>query len=115
APFLYDDVTTGTRGNPDLYPSTDYNVDLKWELFPKNDELLSITGFAKYIQNPINEIVIASASNDISWVNTGEKATAIGAEFEAKKNLFKFSSEDDDFEEKLSVGFNASYMHTNQD
>src|SRR5690606_38647419 len=35
--------------------------------------------------------------------------------FEAKKNLFKFSSEDDDFEEKLSVGFNASYMHTNQD
>jgi hypothetical protein len=30
-------------GNKDLYASDDYNLDLKWEMFPKSDELISVT------------------------------------------------------------------------
>jgi hypothetical protein len=37
-------------GNKDLYASDDYNLDLKWEMFPKSDELISVTAFGKYIK-----------------------------------------------------------------
>jgi hypothetical protein len=47
-------------GNKDLYASDDYNLDLKWEMFPKSDELISVTAFGKYILNPMNEVTISS-------------------------------------------------------
>lgn len=114
APFQYEEVTQVTFGNPDLYPSTDYNIDLKWELFPSSAELVSLTGFGKYIQNPINEVTVASATNDVSYVNTGETAIAVGGELEIRKNVFNFSN-DDLLDHNLSFGFNTSYMYTNQD
>ena len=112
APFQFEDATEVFFGNPDLYASTDFNADLKWELFPKTNELISVTAFGKYIQNPINEVTVASATNDISYVNTGEKAIAIGGEFEIKKVIFEVDS---DNKESLTAGFNASYMYNNQD
>src|SRR5690606_31703822 len=65
--FIYEDVTEVKVGNPYLYPSQNYNVDLKWEMFPMNDEIISVTAFGKYIQDPINEITMASSTNDITW------------------------------------------------
>ncbi|RYJ43235.1 TonB-dependent receptor [Flavobacterium beibuense] len=115
APFQYEEVTQVTFGNPDLYASTDYNADIKWEYFPTATEIISFTAFGKYIQNPINEVTVASATNDISYVNTGEKAIAIGGEFEIRKDLFKFSGEDAILNNIVSAGFNASYMYNNQD
>ena len=112
APFQFEDATETTFGNPDLYLSTDYNADIKWEFFPKSNEVISVTAFGKLIQNPINEITVASATNDISYVNTGEKAIAIGGEFEIRKNIFEIDS---DNKENLTAGFNASYMYNNQD
>jgi hypothetical protein len=112
APFQFEDATEVFFGNPDLYASTDFNADLKWEFFPKTNELISVTAFGKYIQNPINEVTVASATNDISYVNTGKKAIAIGGEFEIKKVIFEVDS---DNKESLTAGFNASYMYNNQD
>jgi hypothetical protein len=112
APFQFEDATEVFFGNPDLYASTDYNADLKWEFFPKTNELISVTAFGKYIQNPINEVTVASATNDISYVNTGDKAIAIGGEFEIKKVIFE---NDDENKQSLTAGFNASYMYNNQD
>lgn len=110
--FIYEDVTENKRGNPYLYPSQNYNADLKWELFPKNEEVISITAFGKYILDPINETIIASATNDISWVNIGDSGYAYGLEVEVRKNLFDF---DTDFTNKLSAGMNISYMKTHQE
>ena len=112
APFQFEDATEVFFGNPDLYASTDYNADLKWEFFPKSNEVISVTAFGKYIQNPINEVTVASATNDISYVNTGDKALAIGGEFEIKKVIFETDSEN---KQSLTAGFNASYMYNNQD
>ncbi|WP_299313478.1 TonB-dependent receptor [uncultured Aquimarina sp.] len=112
APFQYEDVTQIYFGNPDLNPSTNYNVDLKWELFPESDELISVTGFGKIIQDPINDITVASSTNDISYVNTGDQATIFGAELEVRKNIFKA---DQNLTNKLSAGLNVSYMQTDQD
>jgi len=117
APFLYEDVVGSKFGNPDLYSSTNYNADLGWEYFPKPGEVISITGFGKLIQNPINEAVVASAANDISWVNSGEQATVFGIEFEIRKNIFEINKENEDsnITNKLTAGFNGAFMSSNQD
>ena len=73
ARFIFEDLNESKTGNPYLYPSQNYNVDLKWEIFPMNDELISVAAFGKYIQDPINEITMASSTNDITWVNIGDK------------------------------------------
>ncbi|MBW2960479.1 TonB-dependent receptor [Mesonia aestuariivivens] len=115
APFQYVDITNTYFGNPDLYSSTNYNADLKWEFFPKSGELISFGIFGKIIENPINETTIASATNDISWVNSGDQAKGVGAELEVRKDIFSLKSENDNLEEKLSFGTNISYLNTKQD
>lgn len=115
APFLYEEVGQSYIGNPFLYNSTDYNFDLKWEMFPKNGEVVSFTGFAKYIQNPINQVTIASATNDISWVNSGDKAVGLGIEGEWRKNIISIENNTTGEKTNLGFGLNVSYLITNQD
>lgn len=110
--FIYEDVTEVKVGNPNLYPSQNYNADLKWEYFLKNDELISVTAFGKYIIDPINEITLASSTNDISFINTGDSGHVYGIELEVRKNIFEIEG---DLTNKLSAGFNASYMKTDQE
>jgi hypothetical protein len=98
-------------GNKDLYASDDYNLDLKWEMFPKSDELISVTAFGKYILNPMNEVTISSSSNDISYINTGDYGYVAGAEVEYRKQLLIPILTT----LKLSAGLNASYLYSNQE
>jgi hypothetical protein len=113
--MLYEEVTQVYRGNKDIYESTNWNADLKWEFFPSNGELISATVFGKLIQNPINSIFINSTSNDISYINSGDKAEVFGLEVELKKELFDFNGDDAEFENKLSGGLNVSLIQTAQD
>ena len=110
--FIYEDVTEIKVGNPFVYASDNYNLDLKWEYFLSSSEIFSITAFGKYILNPINEITIASATNDTSFANTGDFGHAIGVEAEIRKNIFDFKSEK---QNKITAGLNAAYMKTNQE
>jgi hypothetical protein len=112
APFIYEEVLQVKVGNKDLYASDDYNLDLKWEMFPKSDELISVTAFGKYILNPMNEVTISSSSNDISYINTGDFGYVAGAEVEYRKQLFNIDSHN---AKKLSAGINASYLYSNQE
>lgn len=117
APFQFEEVTQVYIGNPTLYASTDYNVDLKWEFFPSNSELISFGLFGKIIKNPINSAAINSASNDISYVNSGNQAVAFGLEIEAKKILFRTQRETEEelLDKMLSVAVNFSYLNSEQD
>lgn len=108
ARFPYEEVTQTFVGNQYLYASDNYNLDLKWEMFPREGELYAVTAFGKYIQNPINEIVVSSTSNDISYANTGDKGYVYGVELEAKKYLLNQAND------KLSIGFNTAIMKTDQ-
>ncbi|WP_456313600.1 TonB-dependent receptor domain-containing protein [Pseudomonas shirazensis] len=112
SPFIYEDFLQVKFGNPYLYASDDYNLDIKWEMFPKSDEVISVTAFGKYILNPMNEVIINSSTNDISYVNSGDHGYVVGAELEYKKVLFTFDSENS---KKLSGGLNVSYLYSEQE
>ncbi|MFB9055273.1 TonB-dependent receptor domain-containing protein [Mariniflexile ostreae] len=112
--LLFQEVTQDYEGNPTLYASTNYNVDLGWEFFPNNGELISVTAFGKLIQNPINEMFTNSSSGNITYANTGEKAVVAGVELELRKNIFEYENANS-LKDKLSFGINGSYMYHNQD
>lgn len=118
APFLYYDISTyNTRGNPYLYASDNYNLDIKYEWFPSPTELFSIAGFGKFIQNPINKIFEASAGADqMVFANSGELAMVFGAELELKKNLIdKMNGSDSSLKYALTGGMNVSALYSRQD
>ena len=114
APFVYEDISTRIGGNPDLLDkgySKILNIDLKYEWFFSKSEILSLAAFTKQIDNPVNLVVGADATGTQRYFRTGDKANVYGLELEVRKNILTNEEEDT----KLSVGFNATYMHTKQD
>ena len=107
--FIYEDVTQVKLGNPDLYQSDNYNLDLGWDWYPASGELIALGLFGKYINNPINEVTISSATNDISFLNTGDWGYVGGFEVEVRKLLWE------GLRSRVQSGLNASYMLTNQE
>ena len=111
SPFRYIGVSFNSQGNPDLKPSDNYNIDLKWDWYISPSELLSVTGFYKYIKNPISRIEIASAGGFLSYQNIADHATAAGVEMEFKKHLYTQSLEDGGLS-RLTLGLNGAYTYT---
>lgn len=111
--FMFEGITETTVGNPYLYPSKVYNGDLKWEWFPNSGELVSVAAFGKYITDPMNRVVMASASNDFTYANTGDYAYLYGAELEVKKDLWTQTTGTD--YQKLFASANLTLMETSQE
>lgn len=115
APFVYESVNQRVGGNPDLIGDTSYsdifNFDLKYEWFISRDEVFSVSGFAKQINNPVNLVIANDATGTQRYFRTGERARVLGFELETRKNLIQTKEE----ETILSAGFNFTYMHTTQD
>ena len=113
SPFEYVSPTGRvTKGNPDLINSVNYNFDLKWELFPSANELLSATAFYKQIQDPINLTQTRGSSGNFIFENTGEKANVYGFEFEARLKLLQPEDRD---RPDLNLVLNATKMWFSQD
>ena len=111
SPFRYVSVSFNSQGNPNLKPSDNYNIDLKWDWYISPSEILSITGFYKYIKNPISRIEIASAGGFLSYENISDHATAAGVEMEMKKHIFSRSLENNGMS-RLTLGVNGAYTYT---
>ena len=109
APFKYQDVNFSSQGNPDLKPSENYNFDTKYEYYFSSSELVSLTGFYKYIQNPIARSEIPSGGNTLTYLNVGDDASILGFELEARKNVLK-SDDEAENEYSLNAGLNASIL-----
>ncbi|WP_297088925.1 TonB-dependent receptor [uncultured Draconibacterium sp.] len=113
APFEYVSPTGRvTKGNPDLKHSENYNVDVKWEMFPGRNELISVTGFYKMINDPINLAQTRGSSGNFIFENTGEQANVYGLEFETRLGLIKAEEEG---MPGLDMIVNATKMWFNQD
>ena len=111
SPYRYVSVSFKSQGNPDLKPSDNYNVDLKWDWYISPSELFSVTGFYKYILRPISRIEVASAGGFLSYRNIAHHATAAGVEVELKKHIFSHSLAEDGLS-RLSLGVNGAYTYT---
>lgn len=114
SPYRYVGVNFNSQGNPNLKPSDNYNVDLKWDFNPSTGELISLTAFYKLIKNPISRIEVASAGGYLSYENIADEATVAGVEVEIRKNLFvRPMNNGANGMNKLSFGLNGSYIYTN--
>ncbi len=82
-----------------------YNFDLRWEMYWKNSQLISISGFYKNFINPIEIVQFATQRGAFQPRNVGN-GQLIGAEFELRQNL-------DFISKKLNtVTFNVNYTYT---
>jgi len=96
APFEYTEVFAGmkTIGNPNLRNSDNYNADLRYERYNKSSDLIGVTVFGKYIKNPIEKTMLATASGQLQSFMNADYAYIYGLELEYKK-LFKIDSTSD--------------------
>ncbi len=90
APFSFYDFSTATsvEGNDSLKRTEIYNVDLRFETFPNNGQIVSVSVFYKKFKNPIEPVVESSGagSRKISFQNASG-SYVYGVEFEWRKNL----------------------------
>ncbi|MBC7948507.1 MAG: TonB-dependent receptor [Chitinophagaceae bacterium] len=113
APFSFFDFEqiASTSGTPNLKRSSILNGDIRYELYPKAGELLSLGVFYKDFTDPI-ELRLNSASvatrRQYQFQNA-EKAQLIGVEAEFRKNL-SFLSSKAAWLEKLYFNGNVSVI-----
>ncbi|WP_335964958.1 TonB-dependent receptor [Galbibacter sp. PAP.153] len=114
APFEYVSPTGQvTRGNPDIEASTNYNYDLKYEYFITPAQLISLAGFYKTIENPINKVQDRGSSGVFSFFNSAEEAKVYGLELETRVDLIKSAETDKGYD--LNLNLNATRMWHEQD
>lgn len=109
APFEYEDIEESTLGNQSNYLADNYNVDLKWEWFPSKNELVSLSAFGKYIQNPLARVTINSSSNSTSVMNVGDSGRVYGVEAEIRKDIYSAGNT------RLYAFLNGTYLNTEQE
>ena len=112
SPYQYVSISFASQGNPNINPSDNYNVDLKWDYYITNNELLSVTAFYKHIQNPIGRVDQGNSAGLLTYDNIGKSATVSGIELEFRKNIINRFNTQFEKSNRLSFGLNASYIYT---
>jgi len=91
ANFAYYDFVRNAQilGNPNLKKSEIYNLDLKWEYYPKTGENVSLGVFGKNFIKPIEQIVADGSvpSNLLLTFTNPKSAYVLGVEFEMRKKI----------------------------
>ena len=114
APFEYVSPTGQViRGNPNIEASTNYNYDLKYEYFITPSQLISLAGFYKTIEDPINKVQDRGSSGVFSYFNSADEARVYGVELETRVDLIKSVEVDQGYD--LSLNLNATRMWHEQD
>lgn len=84
-----DDIAGREFWNGNLTSSYIHNFDVRWEMFQKDGQMLSISGFYKYFIRPIEIVQYASQTGTFQPRNVGD-GQVIGAEIEFRQNLDSF-------------------------
>ncbi len=96
-------------GNPTIENSLIHHGDLRLEFFPRSGEFMSIGGFYKFIDKPIQRFVESpgdDGSPDVFYANARE-AEIFGMELEVRK---KFDFLKNPVLRNMSINLNASYI-----
>lgn len=105
APFLYQESygSAQIRGNAELQNGYNLNFDLRYELYGADGDMLSLTGYFKYLDKPIERTQMLNGGSTIHSFNNADNGMAGGVELELRKQLVR----------DLRIGGNVSYMYTN--
>lgn len=105
APFLYQEAygAAQIRGNEELKNGYNYNFDLRGEHFFDGGDMVSLTGYFKVLQSPIERVQTLQGGAALHSFRNADTGMAAGVEIEAQKRLF----------DVLKLGTNLSYMYTN--
>lgn len=78
----------GNQGNDELRHTRIRNADVRWEMYPAQDELLAISAFYKEFTEPVIEVVSVptSATCVVNYLNA-ESALNYGGEMEVRTSL----------------------------
>lgn len=118
APFQYVLYFAGAKaqGNTELLNGTNYNADFRYERYGKPGELFTIGTFYKYLDNPIEQTMLATASGQLMSFANANSAQVAGAEIEYLRSLAFLvrdsARRDTAFLSDINLGFNATYMYT---
>ncbi len=93
APYEVDDFVRKLviSGTPGLEMTDIYNFDIAWELYPRANEMVTVSGFYKYFVNPMGLFSDPLANIPTFAFQNIEYSTVFGMEVEFKKNLDIFS------------------------
>lgn len=89
APYLYTDYFGGQTvvGNPYLERTRILNTDLRWELFLGSGSVVSVSGFYKRFDQPIEPLALVLGTNPALTYANADHADLYGTELELRGNL----------------------------
>lgn len=105
APFLYQESygSVQLRGNEALQNSYNYNLDLRYELLNRRGDMISVTGYYKYLDEPIERVQMLAGGAAVHTFRNADNGMAAGVEIELRKTLVR----------DLRLGINGTWMYTN--
>lgn len=118
APFTFFDyaVYAYSSGNPQLQRTKITNVDLRYEWYPSGGQMISVTGFFKYFENPIEKVLYPSGSTRVFTYFNVPAAYAGGVELEYQFSIGSFiKKKHSRFLDDLSFTGNFAYIYSEVD
>ncbi|MFT2007232.1 TonB-dependent receptor domain-containing protein [Pontibacter sp. 13R65] len=114
APFSFYDFNFNStiKGEPGLRTASIQNMDLRWELYPSANELISVGVFNKQFKDAIERVALfgqgGSGGAKVFGFLNAQSAYSRGVEVDVKKSFAGLSNSS--FLDDLSLLMNASYI-----
>jgi outer membrane receptor protein involved in Fe transport len=102
-----DDVAGREYWNGNLVSSNIHNVDLRWEMFQKSGQMISLSGYYKYFNRPIEIVQYATQTGTFQPRNVGD-GNVVGIEIEFRQNLESISRTLKNFSVSSNMSFTRS-------
>jgi len=113
APFAFYDYEQnyGISGRPELKRTEIYNADLRYEIYPGAGEVITLGGFFKRFENPIEFRLDPGTNADrrLYFYQNARNANTYGIELEVRKNL-SFLDKTNSLLERMTVFGNFTYL-----
>ncbi len=101
------DLASSVMGNASLKPCYIHNLDLRYEFYPSRGEQITLAGFFKHFDNPIEWTYTVSGGTDLIYsYENAESANNIGLELDVRKTLDFIGLPD------FSLSFNGALIHS---
>lgn len=101
------DLASNVQGKVDLKSCYIHNVDLRYEFYPSHGEQITIAGFYKHFDNPIEWTYTVAGGTDLVYsYENAESADNFGVELDIRKDLSFIGLRN------FSLSFNGTLIHS---